>query len=181
MALFNELDWDRIDVRAIAGSPGGLVTIDEPRHHACHKWLLDQGYKTDLVDFRLGVEQSLLRLEQILSWQERFGYSLNPNDINLDSLHSGFGLEIPEGEGRVLELWRPDLAWQVDPTFILGLLWIIHDYSRKQLALGRKFFALLIIPDESALSEAVITDVKLGCHFWSACREFHEFRTDIEA
>jgi hypothetical protein len=63
----------------------------------------------------------------------------------------GFVFDIPEGGGHVLELVRADLIWQQDPGWVKGLLGIAQEYSRWQLALGRRFFILLVVPAHSAM------------------------------
>ena len=90
-------------------------------------------------------------------------------------LRDGFEFEIHEGGGRVLELIRADLAWEEDPRWLVGLLAIAQEHSRRQLALGRRFFALLVIPEDSPLVGAAIEQALVPCGFWSPCREVHEF------
>jgi hypothetical protein len=48
-------------------------------------------------------------------------------------------------------------------------------HSRRHLALGRRFFALLVIPEESSLVGAAVALIQIPCPFWSACREVNEF------
>jgi len=169
------LDWNRIDVSAIVGPTGGLATIDERRHPACREWLRRHGYAIDSLDCRPGLAEAVPALGRMLRWQAQFGYSLGTGDRNLDALRDGFEFDVPEGGGRVLEVVRADLAWQEDPRWLVGLLSIAQEHSRRQLALGRRFFALLVIPEHSLLVGAAIEQTQVPCPFWSPCREVNEF------
>jgi hypothetical protein len=175
MAAFTDLDWDRIDVSAIVGSAAGLATIDERRHPACIEWLRQHGYAIDSLDCRRGLAEAVPTLGRLLNWQQQFAYSLGPDNRNLDALRDGFEFEIHEGGGRVLELIRADLAWEEDPRWLVGLLSIAQEHSRRQLALGCRFFALLVIPEDSQLVGAAIEQALVPCVFWSPCRDVHEF------
>jgi hypothetical protein len=175
VAAFADLDWERIDTLAIAGSSGGLATIDERRHASCRDWLLRHGYAIDSLDCRSGLAEAIPALGGLLCWKQKFGYSLGPADRNLDALRDGFEFNIPESGGRVLEVIRADLGWQEDSSWLLGLLSIAQEHSRRQLALGRRFFALLVVPEGSPLVGAVIEKTEVPYQFWSACPEANEF------
>jgi hypothetical protein len=175
VAAFADLDWERIDTLAIAGRSGGLATIEERRHPSCREWLLRHGYTIDSLDCRPGLTEALPALGRLLGWHERFGYTLESSNRNLDALRDGFAFEIPQGSGRVLEMNRADLSWQEDQKWLLGLLSIAQEHSRMQLALGRRFFVLLVVPEGSPLVGAVIEQTKVPCQFWSACREVNDF------
>src|SRR5438874_1237699 len=174
VGAFSDLDWDRIDVQAIVDS-SGLATIDERRHPACRQWLLRQGYQIDTLDCRPGLAEAVPALGRLLSWREKFGYSLGSSDRNLDALRDGFRFDISKDGGRVLEVVRADVAWREDSSWLLGLLSITQEHCRRQLALGRRFFALLVVPEGSPLVGADIEKTQVPCQFWSACREVHEF------
>jgi hypothetical protein len=162
LAAFQDLDWQHIDVQAIVGS-AGLATIDEQRHHSCQSWLRRQGYAIDSLDFTDGLAAAVTRLGNIVQWEEQFGYALRSDSRNLDALNDGFSfLEASPDGGRVLELIRPDLAWQEDSRWLLGLLSIAQEHSRRELALGRRFFTLLVVPDKaSAVIGQVIDQSKV--------------------
>jgi hypothetical protein len=174
VAAFVDLDWSRIDVTGIV-TFGGLATIDERRHHACLDWLARQGYQIDTFDCRPGLSVAVPELGHLLAWEQRFGYALGPDSRNLDALRDGFEFDIPEGGGRVFEIVRADIAWQEDPRWLCGLLSIAQEQSRWQLALGRRFFALLVVPEGSPLIGAVIEQTIVPGPYWSPCREVHEF------
>jgi hypothetical protein len=174
LAAFVELDWSRIDVQGIVAF-GGLATIDEQRHQACREWLARHGYRIDTFDCRPGLSVALSELGRLLSWEERFGYALESDSRNLDALRDGFEFDIPDAGGRVFEIVGGDLAWQEDRKWMCGLLAIAQEQSRRQLALGRRFFALLVVPEHSPLIGASIGQIEVPVPFWSPCREVHEF------
>lgn len=97
------MDWDRFDVCAIVGLPGGIATIDERRHLACREWLRRHGYAIDSLDCRPGLDEAIPALGRLLDWQGQFGYSLGPDDRNLDALRDGFEFNIPQSGA---ESWR---------------------------------------------------------------------------
>jgi hypothetical protein len=174
MAAFTELDWGRIDVRAIV-TDGGLATIDERRHAACRDWLLRQGYAIDTFDCRPGLAVAIPALGRLLRWEEEFGYPLHSHGRSLDALRDGFEFTIPEGGGRVFEILRPDLAWQEDHQWLCGLLSITQEQCRQQLALGRRFFALLVVPEGSPFIGAVVEEITVPAPFWDPHPDRHEF------
>jgi hypothetical protein len=74
-----------------------------------------------------------------------------------------------------LEVVRADLAWLEDPRWLLGVLSIAQEHSRRQLALGRRFFTLLVLPEHSPLAGVAIEQTEVPCPFWSPSREVNEF------
>jgi hypothetical protein len=177
MAAFAELDWRRIDVTAIV-TFGGLATIDERRHSACRAWLLHEGYEIRTLDFRRGLAVAVPELGRMLGWEQQFGYALGPQSRNLDALRDGFEFPSAEGEGRVFELIRPDLAWGEDPVWLRGLLTIIQEHCRQQLALGRRFFSLLVVPEQSPFIGTLLEPGRVPGLYWNGCRRFHEFEPE---
>jgi hypothetical protein len=139
LAAFESLDWKRIDVCGIV-SGGGIATIDERRRDACLHWLRRNGYGIDSFDCGAGVGQLVVELGRFFRWEEQFGYALGRDSRNLNALRDGFEFEISEAGGRVMELLRADLAWREEPDWFLGLVSIAMEHSRRQLALGRRFF-----------------------------------------
>jgi hypothetical protein len=142
-----------MDVRAIV-SFAGIAVVEDRRHSECRAWLTSNNYLIDSVDCTNGLAEAIPALGDLCRWEEKFGYVLKPDDRNLNALRDGFCfLEAPDGDGgRVLEVIRPELAWEEDSEWLLGLLSIAKEHSREQLALGRRFFTLLAIEDsESAL------------------------------
>lgn len=177
MAAFQELDYKRIDVWAIVES-AGIATIDAHRHSSCQSWLQRHGYSSDSLDCRDGLATTVTNLGKFLRWEEKFGYLLESDNRNLDALRDGFRYLMPSelDGGRVLELIRPDLAWHEDSHWLLGLLSIAQEHSRRELALGRRFFTLLVMLDEtSPLIGQVIDESHVSVPFWNSCSEIHNF------
>jgi hypothetical protein len=173
MAAFTELDWRRIDVGAIV-TFGGVACIDERRRGKCLEWLRRNGYEIESLDCSRGLAYAVPELGRMLRWQEQFGYVLRPDSRNLDTLRDGFEFDIPEGGGKVFELVRADLAWQEDAGWFLGLLAIAQEATRRELALGKRFFTLLVLPEKSSLIGQAI-EAAVPALFGNPCREIHEF------
>jgi len=174
LAAFDELDWRRIDVWAIAGS-AGLATILEQARPFYRNWLECNGYAIDSLDCRQGLRKAVPELGRILRWEEQFGYSLGADSRNLDALRDGFEFEIPVGGGHVLEILGADLAWQEDSRWTLGMLSIAQEQSLRQLSLGRRFFTLLVLPERSPLIGAEIEKIIVPLPFSNASHTPNEF------
>jgi hypothetical protein len=157
---------ERIDVCAIVNS-GGIATIDESRRDACLRWLRRHSYEIETFDCAGGVSSLVVELGRSFKWEEQFGYALTGDRRNLDALRDGFEFQIPDGGGRVMELLRADLAWQEEPDWMLGLVSIAMEHSRRQLALGRRFFVLLTLPDSvSPPINEIIEKWRIPIPFW---------------
>jgi hypothetical protein len=154
MAAFDTIDHRRFDVPAIV-TFGGIVAIEPEERASRRDWLLREGYTIDSIDCSHGFDRTVTALGEILRWEENFGYRMEEGARGLDALHDGFDFEIPEGGGRVLELVRPDLAWQADARWTAGLLDIAMEHTRFHLAQGRRFFTMLVLPPDSAFPEAL--------------------------
>jgi hypothetical protein len=177
MAAFQELHWHHIDAFAIAES-GGLATIEEQRHTACRAWLARYNYSLDTLDCTRSLDEIAEDLQKLLQWETHFGYVPGPGLCGLDTLRDGFlRFEMPEGGRHVLELIRVDLAWERDPKWVLGMLSIAQEYSRWQLALGRRFFALLVVAEHSAMIGTPIQEIRVPSPFWTPYRSFHQFES----
>ena len=176
MAAFAELIWQHIDAQAIVWYRG-IATIEEQRHAPCRSWLSRNGYSLDTLDCTLPMDQVVANLHQMLKWEEQFGYTPDPQNRNLMALEDGFWFDIPKDGGHVLELVRVDLAWQHDPEWVRGLLSIVQQYSIRQLALGRRFFALLVVEERSAMIGAQIEPVETQVPqpFWQLNKALHNF------
>lgn len=177
MGAFAELDWSRIDVWAIVAS-GGVATIDERRRDRCLAWLRRQGYGIESIDCAGGLDVAIPELGRLLRWEDEFGYSLRAQNRNLNALRDGFDFDVPAGGGKVFELVRADVAWKEDPHWLLGLLSIAQEASRRELALGRRFFCLLVVPEHSALIGQTIDVTTVPAAFWSPSPVAHEFERD---
>lgn len=130
------------------------------------------------LDCGHGLGRAVVGLGRIFDWESQFGYALSSDRCNLDAIRDGFHFEVAANGRRVFEINRPDLTWRDDPAWLLGLLSIIREHSREELALGRRFFALLVLPDGSPLIGASIEDAKVPCPFWNPCTPIDEFDID---
>lgn len=175
MPAFRELDWRRIDVSAIV-TDGGLATIEERRHPACRDWLFRNGYAIETFDCRPGLAVAVPELGRLLNWEQKFGYALGPDSRNLDALRDGFEFAVPEDGGVVFEMIRPDLAWHEDKRWLGGLLAIVQEHCRQQLALGGRFFGLLVVPKDSRLIHTTFDEVRVPTPFWDPHPGTHEFQ-----
>jgi hypothetical protein len=164
LAAFEELDWRRIDVTAIVGC-SGLATIYESQQREYREWLRSQEYDIVSVDCRGGLGRVVPELGRLFNWESQFGYSLAPENCNLDALRDGFDFQIAPGGGVVFELVRADVAWREDSQWVLGLLAIAQEHSRAQLARGRRFFTLLVIPEGSAIEGATVQPITIPVAF----------------
>jgi hypothetical protein len=114
----------------------------------------------------------------MLKWQQQFGYTLTADNRNLNALRDGFEFNVPKDGGKVFELNRADVAWQEDAWWLLGLLRIAEESSSRQLALGRRFFTLLVLPENSPLGGKEYETNKVPMPFWNPFQAIHEFEAD---
>lgn len=145
MAVFDELDWRRLDVHAIVAG-AGVATIALEDHERYRAWLASEGFDFDVIDCSRGYGAAVEAFGRLVNWQEQFGYALTLENHNLNALRDGFAFDVPMRGGRVLEMTRPDIAWADDSLSMSGWLAIASEYSRSQMALGRRFFTALVVP-----------------------------------
>ena len=174
MAAFVELDWSRIDVLAIVAFRG-IATIDEGRRGKCLDWLRRNGYGIESLDCSRGLVHTVPELGNMLGWLQQFGYTLEADNRNLDALRDGFNFNVPLDGGKVFELVRADVAWREDARWLLGLLAIAEEASRRELAFGRRFFTLLVLPEKSPLIGQAIETTSVPVTFWNPCKAVHDF------
>jgi hypothetical protein len=142
MASFQELDWQRLDTFAIV-SCRGLASIEPESWDAATEWLSSQNYQRIRLDFKNGISPVVAELGIMLNWEREFGYQLSPTSRNLAALHDGFDFQPPDLGGFVLELTNYESAFLEDAQWSTGFLAIIAEHSLRQLALSRRFFALI--------------------------------------
>jgi hypothetical protein len=65
----------------------------------------------------------------------------------------------------VFEFLGADTAWREDSRWLLGLLSIAAEHSREHLALGDRFFSLVIVPDDSPLIGVVVEEIRVPAPF----------------
>ncbi len=143
MAAFTELDFRRLDVGAIVEGRG--IALSNPAERASiHTWLRLEGYELVVLDFGQGLSANVAALGELLKWQDQFGYALEPSSRNLDALRDGFTFTFEEGStGVVLHLLGIEKARGENEEWVTGLLQIISENSLRELALGRRFFAVI--------------------------------------
>jgi hypothetical protein len=93
----------------------------------------------------------------------------------LDALRDGFDFNLKPGEGHVLELLNAEVAQREDPWWLSGLLAIAHEHSVQQLALGARFFAVLVLDRDSLLIGAPYESLSVPVPFWTAARHGDPF------
>jgi hypothetical protein len=116
----------------------------------------------DLVQLDLGRDfpEVLEQIGTLFHWSEEFGYDLEDHAGNLDAIRDGFDFHVPAGRtGIVLELVNVESLWKADRDWTAGLLSIACEHSRYQLALGCRFFTLLVLPSGSPVIGATVDEV----------------------
>jgi len=174
MPAFAELDWTRFDVWATVAMEG--IAVVKPEHRkACHVWLREHDYAVTSIDFAMGVGPAVVALGERFRWEEQFGYRLVPQRCNLNALRDGFEFDLEPGQGHVLELLNAEIAHREDRGWLSGLLAIAHEHSRRQLALGSRFFATLVLDLGSPLIGAQYETLSVPVPFWTAARHGDPF------
>jgi hypothetical protein len=174
MAAFAELDWTRFDVWAVVAMEG-VAVVESKHREACLAWLRQHDYAVSSIDFALGASPAVVAMGKMFRWEEQFGYPLTPESRNLDALRDGFEFDLKSGQGHVLELLNAEVAHREDPRWLCGLLAIAHEHSLRQLALGSRFFATLVLDRGSPLIGAPYETLSLPVPFWTAARHGDPF------
>lgn len=179
MAAFTKekIDWSRIDVQAIIGNHG-VAVIDLIRRDACLDWLRRHDYHIEQLDCTVGIDAVTERLDVLFRWQEQFGYRLSDRSRNLNALRDGFDFEFPSSGRLVFELFQPDVILHEDSEWLLGLLAIASEHSRYNLACGRRFFTLLVLPEGSTMIDRKFDEIVVPFAYWNLCDEVHRFTRD---
>ena len=147
---FSELNWGQFDVDAIVVKAGITVVASSDRQGA-HAWLAAHNYPVRSIDCAGGIAALATAIGQLFQWELQFGYAFGASRFNLDALHDGFGYSFSEEPAWVLELLNADVCHQEDAEWFYGFLSIAQNYSREQLALGRRFFLILLLDSNSRL------------------------------
>lgn len=174
MAAFAELDWTRFDVWA-AVAMEGVAVVEPANREACLTWLRQHEYGVTSIDFALGIGPAVVAFGQKFRWEEQFGYRLKPDSRSLDALRDGFEFNLTPGQGHVLELQNAEVANRENRHWLLGLLAIAHEHSRWQLALGARFFAMLILDRGSPLIGTGYETLSVPVPFWAAAKHGDPF------
>ena len=151
MAAFEEIDYTRFDCSA-AVECEGVAVVDKEHRESCLAWLRREGYGIESIDFGQGIAAAVPKINDLFRWEEQFGYELRADCApGLDALRDGFEFELQPGEGKVLELKNADVAYRENRRWLLELLYIAHEHSIEQLALGVRFFTVLFLDPRSRL------------------------------
>ena len=118
--------------------------------HRCTEWLDRHGYRPAAIDFSRGIGEAVVQLGECFRWSEQFGYDLTPQSRSLDALRDGFGYERDTNGGQILLLQSFATAWREDARRSRGLLEVAAEFSLRQLALGKRFFTVLVLPDDAS-------------------------------
>jgi hypothetical protein len=159
-AAFSDLEWGRLDVGGIV-SASGLAVVRPSDRQRCARLFAYEEYGTFAIDCALGKRSVLEQIGQRLKWQEEFGYQLEDGGGNLDALRDGFEFGVPESGRFVLELLEPEVLWRESERWFDGLLAIASEHSRRQLALGRRFFTVLFADESSPLIGRAVDNVSI--------------------
>lgn len=153
MAIFRpeEESWERLDYATICGN--GVACISLSDVVACRSWLQACRYTIESIDCSVGFNAVCAQVSTLFKWEEQFGYTYEGH--SLDALNDGFTFDVPEEGGVVLELQRLDLLWLENPHWSTGLLSIASDYSRREMASGRRFFAIVTTKPGAPIIEQV--------------------------
>jgi hypothetical protein len=166
MAAFTDdeycnFQWDQLDVQAIVAQ-SGLAVIGESLRSECSAWLQKNNYQTVPIDCTRGLSVFPQLLGDVFRWEQMFGYKLEEGRLpSLDALKDGFQFRVPAEGGLVLELFRPDLIWREEKDFLLGMLDIACGHSLRHLACGRRFFTLLVLPNNSPMIGETVFSAKV--------------------
>lgn len=156
MAAFTQINWDDPDVWGIVVGRG-VTAVERDIVTRVETWLKVNDYSVHEFDFAGGISPVVIELSHYFRWQEQFGYSLAPDSRNLAALRDGFEINSPN---LVFKLSNFEQAWSEDKAWCGGFLSIVSEHSLRQLALGKRFFAMLQVPDaESALVGETFEDL----------------------
>jgi hypothetical protein len=145
-AAFTNLSWGDLDNFAILQG-GGIATVEPSFSERSLQWLRSKSYEIVVVDFDAGIGPVVAGFGLRFGWEKQFGYVLEASDRNLARLSDGFWFDIPDGQGLVLELRNTEKALAEDKAWTEGFLRLISKRSLHQLALGRRFFAVVHVTD----------------------------------
>jgi len=149
MAVFEDLDWRRLDTFALLAARG-VCSIESSLATAAAAWLVQNAFAMERLDFSSGIGPVVERLGRLLNWEQEFGYRLEPTSRNLAALHDGFDFEVPPSGGLVLEVVCLERALEEDASWTRGFLSIVSEHSLRALAQGRRLFALIQVRDHES-------------------------------
>jgi hypothetical protein len=160
VAPFDALDWRRFDVHAVVNGRG-IAVIGPTQAGACRSWLERHGYSVEAWDFGTGVDRAVAYIGQRLRWEEQFGYALPANSRNLDALRDGFLSDSWHSDAFVLEIDGAETAWREAPEWCLSVLAIAQEHCLSELAMGRRFFVVLVLDESSQMIGKVLDVIRV--------------------
>lgn len=175
MPAFDQLDWACFDVWAVVANEG-VAAVETGQRDACHDWLRKHNYAITSIDFEKGIGPAVVALGERLRWEDQFGYTLTAESRNLNAVRDGFDFNLKPGQRHVLELLHACVAHHEDAQWFAGLLAIVHEHSRRQLALGARFFATLFLDSGSPLIGVAYETLSVPGPFWTAAAHGDPFR-----
>lgn len=162
---FDDIDYTQFDAWAIIAC-AGLVSVRAEDCGEALAWLRERGYLADEFDFSGGIAPVVEALGMALRWDQQFGYFLTRETCNLDALRDGFDWNVPPAPaGRVMVLHAPEVGWQENADSLRGLLSIAREFSRRQLALGRRYFTVLPLAPGSPLPGEVLETLTIAATY----------------
>jgi hypothetical protein len=168
----DDLDWRRIDVTGIV-THAGIATVRNAELGDCLRWLSTEEYQVARLNCAKGFRDLRRQIGDLFSWQAQFGYHLDDgteSPPNLNALRDGFGFSESPGSRRILAVERLESVWDFDASWSAGLLAIASEYSRVQLALGRRFLTLVALPEVSPLVGIAFESLQIPFFGWDRAR-----------
>ena len=158
MAGFTDLDWTRFDVCAIVAHRG-LVVVEPERTADAAAWLAQSGYSVVVWDCGQGVRAAVTQLSDLLHWPAQFGYSLDAEIRGLDAIRDGFQSDEWPSGAVAFEVLSPEVVWQEDSRWLLGILSIASEQSLQWLALGRRFLTMIVTHKRSPVVGQLVDSI----------------------
>jgi hypothetical protein len=174
MAIFgpDERVWSHIDYATIASH--GIACVDPLLAADCRSWLWRHGYRSTALDCSGTLPDLCRQLSEVLDWPGQFGYEFRGH--SLDALRDGFGFDVPDEGGMVLELIHPDVMWETERKFMARLLAIASEHTRVQMAEGKRFFTILIVEPDARIIGDTFDKRRVPLVWWQPERDDNPFR-----
>lgn len=149
--------WSNPDVRATLRQQG-LLTVLESAEDELRGRLHEKNYVIEEIDFEKPFVEVRQQIGALFRWEEQFGYRYEDSEGNLDALQDGFCLPAELG-GRTALLLRNVDGANLRDGWVEGFLSIASEHSQYQLALGARFFTVLVVGEKSGIVGRSIRDV----------------------
>ena len=164
-----DLDWQRIDVTGIV-THAGIATVRDTELEECLRWFLAEEYEVSRLNCAGGFRDLRRQLGELFLWNAQFGYSLDDGTETppiLNALRDGFGFtESSRNSRRVLCINEFETAWNADASWCAGFLAIASEYSRIQLAIGRRFLTVVALSEHSPLVGTTFESLRIPGFWW---------------